>query len=267
MLPEFMTGNHAEIIGEIIGLGRKLPTAPSEYSSLSAAKRRALRAELEAAVGRLDQIAKSLDPIRQPKQIFDPTSPRVIGEMVAHTLLLQDRESLADAVEQVFYGAGVYAVYYRGKFDCYKPIRGLEHPIYVGKADPETMHAPTAEAQGTRLHNRLKDHFRSISSAENLEIADFDCRYLVVRSAWVETAKDLLIDLFKPVWNNEMRVCYGFGKHGDNAGTRKNERSPWDTLHPGRSWAKSDSNTPNRRGIDQIRSEIAAHYKKFPPVK
>lgn len=127
------------------------------------------------------------------------------------------------------------------------------------------MHALTAKAQGTRLHTRLKDHHRSISNAENLNLANFDCRYLVVRSAWVETAEDLLIDWFKPVWNNEMKVCYGFGKHGDSAGTRKNERSPWDTIHPGRPWAKSDSNTPNRRSVAQIRANIAEHFKKFPP--
>ena len=88
-----------------------------------------------------------------------------------------------------------------------------------------------------------------------------------MRSAWVETAEDLLIDWFKPVWNNELKVCYGFGKHGDSAGTRSNERSPWDTLHPGRSWAKSDENTPNKKNVGQIRADIAEHFKKHPPKK
>jgi hypothetical protein len=64
-----------------------------------------------------------------------------------------------------------------------------------------------------------------------------------------------------------MKVCYGFGKHGDSAGTRKNERSPWDTLHPGRPWAKGDTNTPNKRTVAQIRADIAEHYKKYPPKK
>ena len=115
------------------------------------------------------------------------------------------------------------------------------------------------------MHSRLKDHNRSLVSAENLKLTDFDCRYLVVRSAWVETAEDLLIDWFKPVWNNEVKVCYGFGKHGDSAATRANERSPWDTLHPGRSWAKSDKNTPNKRSISRIRADIAEHFKIYPP--
>jgi hypothetical protein len=123
----------------------------------------------------------------------------------------------------------------------------------------------TPQEQGARLHTRLKDHFRSLSHAENLDVADFDCRYLVVRSAWVETAEDLLIDWFKPVWNNELKVCYGFGKHGDSADTRSNERSPWDTLHPGRPWAKSAKNTPNKRSSEHILADIVEHFKKFPP--
>jgi hypothetical protein len=118
------------------------------------------------------------------------------------------------------------------------------------------------------LHNRLKEHWnRSITKARNLIPADFDCRYLVVKSAWVETAEDHLIHQFQPVWNDETRICYGFGKHGDSALTRKNERSPWDTLHPGRAWATSEDNTPNRRNVQQIKADIAKHFAKNPPKK
>lgn len=131
----------------------------------------------------------------------------------------------------------------------------------------DALHALTPQEQGLRLFNRIRDHNRSLASVENLKLEDFDCRYLVVRSAWVETAEDLLIDWFKPVWNNELKVCYGFGKHGDSAGTRSNERSPWDTLHPGRPWAKSADNTPNKKSIVQIKADIAGHFKKYPPKK
>ena len=100
----------------------------------------------------------------------------------------------------------------------------------------------------------------------NLKVEDFDCRYLVVRSAWVETAEDLLIHQFKPIWNNEIKICYGFGKHGDKSTTRSNERSPWDTLHPGRPWATDEGNTPNKRSVDHIRQDIAAHFQKQVPA-
>ncbi|MDP1590304.1 MAG: Eco29kI family restriction endonuclease [Prosthecobacter sp.] len=258
------TPSPKEVLAQIIALATGLPTDPAEYAGLPAKKRRSLRVELESAVGLLSSVAEALDTIRQPKHVFDPTSPKIIGKIVADTLLLQEREPLARTVDQKFYGAGVYAIYYCGAFKCYQPISGKDHPIYVGKADPEELHAHTAAAQGTTLHTRLKDHERSIKNVTNLDIEDFECRYLVVRSAWIETAEDLLIHWFNPVWNNELKVCYGFGKHGDKADTRKNERSPWDTIHPGRPWATADNNTPNKRTMEDIYAAIAAHYAAHP---
>ncbi len=260
-----MTQIPTEVLAEIIKLAETLPIDPSIYAEIPSARRRSLRLELESVVSRLGTVAQTLDTVRLPKHVFDPTSPEVIGDLVARTLLLQEKEPLEDAVKQSFYGAGVYAIYYRGTFDCYAPLSGKDHPIYVGKADPEAMHALTPQGQGLRLHTRLKDHHKNIAKAENLNLADFDCRYLVVRSAWVETAEDHLINWFLPVWNNEAKVCYGFGKHGDSAKTRANERSPWDTLHPGRSWATSEDNTPNRRSVKEIRQSIADHFAKHPP--
>jgi hypothetical protein len=257
----------SEVLAEVIELVKGLPADPGSFADLPPSKRRSLRSGLESAVGKLTAISEALDSARQPKHVFDPTSPQVIGEIVAKTLLLQERESLAEVVKQPFYGAGVYAIYFCGVFTPYDPISGSEIPIYVGKADPAEMHALTASAQGTRLHTRLKDHGRSITHATNLNLDDFDCRYLVVRSAWIETAENLLINWFKPVWNNEMKVCYGFGKHGDSAGTRKNERSPWDTIHPGRPWATNDQNTPNKRTAADIIADIAAHFETHPPIK
>ena len=95
---------------------------------------------------------------------------------------------------------------------------------------------------------------------------DFDCRYLVVASNWQKTAEDYLIGLFKPVWNSEMRICYGFGKHGDKHTTRSNARSPWDALHPGRGWATIEGNAPNVLSADEIITRIGEHFAKHPPV-
>ena len=149
----------------------------------------------------------------------------------------------------------------------YAPISGSDTPIYVGKADPATLRAETVEQQGERLAIRLKDHKKSIMAATNLNVDDFDCRYLVVKCAWQETAENNLIDLFKPIWNNETKICYGFGKHGDAAKTRANRRSPWDTLHPGRKWAATTDNVPNEKSVQQILAEITTHFSNYPPVK
>jgi len=136
-------------------------------------------------------------------------------------------------------------------------------PIYVGKVDPADRSATTTIGQQQRLWQRLSnEHARSIKSAENLGVADFTCRYLVVVSAWQATAEPHLINAFKPVWNE--KVCDGFGKHGDNAETRANRRSSWDELHPGRRWAGS-GNRPNLRAAKVILSDIAKHFEKYPP--
>lgn len=113
--------------------------------------------------------------------------------------------------------------------------------------------------------DRLRDHAKSIRSAENLRVEDFDCRYLVVKSAWQNTAETYLIQRFRPVWNNEVGICYGFGKHGDDPRTRGNQRSPWDTIHPGRPWATRVGNRPNDLTAQDILARIVRHYVDSPP--
>jgi len=258
--------NLAHLLDEIHSLASKLPETPADYGKLSDARRRQMRQNLETIIRKLEASRLFLDPVSLPDLVFDPTAPKVVGKLVADTLLLQPRRPLANAAARRFYGAGVYALYYSGKFDCYRPISRKEHPIYVGKADPAELHAASPQEQGERLYSRLRDHARSIKGTVNLTIEEFDCRYLVVRSAWVETAEDHLIEHFKPVWNKEIKVCQGFGKHGDDPNTRANKRSPWDTLHPGRKWATREDNTPGSLSVNAIKAAILEHFKKYPPA-
>ncbi len=234
-------------------------------ATLLPARLKALKSEIEAAISLLQTFSRQLDPVSHPPFVFDPTDPRLIGELIARTLMLQPVQPLSSVGK--FYGSGVYAIYYRGDFPAYVPISGTGNPIYVGKADPATMNAQTVQQQGNGLSTRLVEHKNSIGAVTNIRLADFDCRYLVVKSAWQETAEDYLIAMFHPIWNNEMRICYGFGKHGDAAKTRANRRSPWDTLHPGRKWATTAHNVPNDKSVNQILSEIAEHFVKFPPIR
>lgn len=241
---------------------------------LSAARRSDLLELIAAAVAELQALAVALDPVKRPPAVFDPSDPQQMGRMIAQALLSRPREPLR-SIEK-FYGSGVYAIYYNGAFGAYQPVAGKDWPVYVGKADPEVHHAVTEVEQGLTLYRRLHgDHVRSIGKveaygrankrAEYLELDDCECRYLVVKSAWQTTAEAILIQQFRPVWNDEMGICYGFGKHGDSAKTRSNERSPWDTLHPGREWALADDNKPNRLSAEQIKGRIAEHYRKHPP--
>ena len=70
-----------------------------------------------------------------------------------------------------------------------------------------------------------------------------------------------MIRLFKPIWNKETKILFGFGKHGDDANTRKNRRSPWDTLHAGRNWA-ADSNLTDNKSQEQIKEQLKRHFVK-----
>lgn len=236
--------------------------AAIETSALSAANVKRLRSDISTALERLLPLSRTLDPIKRPSFVFDPTNPEIVGQLIGRTMMEQPRCKLSELPR--FYGSGVYSIYYNGSFDAYEPIRQKDTPIYVGKADPPTPDAKTVEDQGPKLSARLREHAKSIRAASStLNIADFDCRYLVVQSGWQRAAEDYLLNLFRPVWN--WKVCYGFGKHGDDPETRANTRSPWDTLHPGRSWATRSGNVNNSLGVSQIKSLIVEHFRKYPP--
>jgi len=225
-----------------------------------------LRQRINKASERLAILTRQLDRVSQPRLTFDPSAPEVIGVLIALVLMDQPKLSLGNLSR--FYGSGVYAIYYNGDgdFPAYEPVRGKDHPLYVGKADPDIPEARTPIEQGEKLVGRLKEHARSILRATNLNIDHFSCRYLVVKSAWQVTAEEYLIHLFKPIWNKEIGICYGVGKHGDSATTRSNTRSPWDTLHMGRPWAVGDDNVVNPNSPEEIMRRIADHYRKHPPL-
>jgi len=261
--------NPVEFVAALRELVTKLPNE-IEPPALPSPRLKALKNDIAAAVARLTSLSRELDPIRQPPLVFDPSDPRVIGELIGRTMLEQPRHPMTDIGR--FYGSGVYAIYYNGDFPAYAAIRGSERPIYIGKADPANPDAMSVEEQEERLSRRLREHAKSIRAVETyahensiagqLKLADFDCRYLVVKSAWQKTAEEYLINQFKPVWNNEMKACYGFGKHGDSSYTRSNTRSPWDTLHPGRRWALGEGNTNNPKSQSLLIEEIATFLSK-----
>lgn len=225
----------------------------------SSVARKRLDTELRELVGRVDVLLRDLDPVRQPRFMFDPGNPAVVGRFIALAMISQPRVALGQA--ERFYGSGVYALYYSGDFPAYEPIKATETPIYVGKADPQTETAKLPAEQGQKLYGRLNDHRRNIGkAADTIDVEDFEYRSLVVQSGWQGAAEDYLIHLFKPVWNNETGICYGIGKHGDDPKTRSNLRSPWDTLHPGRDWAWRDPNMADAKPSKQIQAELKKHF-------
>jgi len=187
-----------------------------------------------------------------------------IAKFFAFSFVNQKKRNLAKLEDSPFYGSGVYAIYYHGKSNvAYKRLSGKETPIYVGKANPADTYAETVEAQGKALYSRLMEHAKNIDKT-GLCLNDFRYRAAAIQSGMQAAVEDFMIHLFQPIWNKEIKICYGIGKHGDSAKTRSNKRSPWDTMHPGRSWAAAT--TSNQMELSEIKKKIAAHFKAHPVI-
>lgn len=237
----------------------------TDKPSLTASSRRSLEAEIRKVIDDLGQFLNELDQIRQPTSVFDPGNPKIVGRFISLALVAQPRHALTDIAR--FYGSGVYAIYYKGGFPLYAALSASETPIYVGQAAPALNNARTPMEQGDRLCRRLEEHRKNIGRATTtLDIADFEFRSLVVQSGWETAAEDYLIHLFRPIWNSEINVLFGLGKHGDAAETRANKRSPWDTVHPGRTWA-ADSRLTDAKTAERIAEEVNAHFVEYPIFK
>lgn len=174
---------------------------------------------------------------------YNPLDKMNLGDSVAKALLKQPVALLSDTGDLC--GAGVYAIYYTGPFPVYGPIAeqnregAFRQPIYVGKAIPKggRKGGITADAaKGTALRDRLRQHASSIEQAENLDLADFSYRCLVVDDIWIPLGENMLIENFRPVWNI---VIDGFGNKTPGKRRETQYRSSWDVLHPGRAFAKN----------------------------
>ena len=212
----------------------------------------------------IDQLHGDLDPIKDPGPWFDPADPQTAGRLVALALTAQEKRPLAEIKRSRTYGAGVYAIYYEGTFPDYALLAGKETPLYVGKADPRQSQAKSPRDQGPALVSRLADHLRMIETIQRaaqeratsprITVDEFTCRRLVCATNAQLVAEQHLIRMFRPIWNSGIGVCWGISKHGDDADTRANDRSPWDTMHPGRPWA--DRSLRDQVPLDEIRANI-----------
>lgn len=194
---------------------------------------------------------------------YNPLAKPNLGRSIADALL--ERPTSSMPITQRFVGAGLYALYYTGDFDAYRPIAErnregrFEMPIYVGKAIPKGGRKGGTSLDlphGPNLFNRLAKHARSIDESGNLQIEDFLCRVLVVEDIFIPLGESLLINMFYPLWNV---VIDGFGNNAPGTNRRTQQRSAWDTLHPGRAWAEALQ--PHPREEQAIIEDIRAYYE------
>ncbi len=182
-------------------------------------------------------------------QAYNPLDKINLAKSIEFELLESEPQPLA-ALEQIG-GAGVYVIYYTGPFEAYAPITArnqggaFKQPIYIGKAIPKGGRKGGISGEpsvtGKALGDRLRQHASSIQEAENLDIADFYVRHLVVDDIWIPLGENMLIETFKPVWN---RAIDGFGNKDPGTRRATQFRSPWDVLHPGRSFTHKLAQSP-----------------------
>ncbi|MET8251428.1 Eco29kI family restriction endonuclease [Micromonospora sp. NPDC005197] len=207
---------------------------------------------------------------------YNPLDRVELGKSVERALLARPLAPLPP--KAAFAGAGLYAIYYVGTLDLYRPIAPParepgEIPIYVGRASAPGARQGALGLQSTTaepaLFNRLKQHARSVQLAEaysdergqaGLRLADFRCRYLVADDIWVPLAEALLIGHYRPVWNV---LIDGFGNHDPGKGRGEQARSSWDMLHPGRAWAAKRPAT--KKSAHDLRYEVGTHLAAVVP--
>ena len=167
-----------------------------------------------------------------------------------------------------FHGTGVYAIYYTGKSkyytDLYQQNRLEFHqPIYIGKAVPLGWRQAKDKVVGSitnELYRRLSEHSKSISQANNLELEDFSCRFMILEDSanhLIGTVEAALIRYYRPIWNVKID---GFGNHDPGSGRYNQAKSEWDIIHQGRPWAEKCLGISS--SIDKV-EEKAAEYFKF----
>jgi hypothetical protein len=178
---------------------------------------------------------------------FNPLALDTLAESMVAEFLKQTPVRL-DSLEK-YEGPGVYAIYYTGPFEPYKPVavanRGNKWgwPIYVGKAKFE----------------RLRHHAQSIREVKSLDIKDFWCRYLVTEEIFIPLCESLLIKRYAPIWN---QVVTGFGPKVVGKERTTQQTSMWDILHPGRHGRGS---APSKRfkSAEDIQKKLGEAYKRF----
>lgn len=204
---------------------------------------------------------------------FNPLAKKNLGKSVADALLEREFGPLPPPGR--FVAAGVYAIYYTGLFKAYSPLfeqnraavkRGAaETPIYIGKAVPAGARKGgfgLNASPGLVLYNRLSEHAESIRQAKStLNLDHFHCRYIAVEDIWIPLGESMLIEMFAPVWN---KVLDGFGNHDPGKGRYNQQRSFWDVLHPGRSWAQRCA--PNALKTREELFDACLRYLQGKPV-
>jgi hypothetical protein len=254
-----LAGSSRQAIGNLRARDGSFPLPVAELRSGPVFREQDIQNYL-ASRGRALPPASPVEAVAPEPVKFDPLTPLDLARSVERALLDEPERPLPPS-GAVFTGGGVYCIYYHGPYGPYGPIAGLSQtPIYVGKAVQRGAGTGALfQAHGPVLLSRLREHARTVEEAENLQLADFSCRFLITDDIWAPSAEALLIHHFRPLWNT---VVVGFGLHSPGAGRSSHGMSAWDQLHPGRSWATRQA--PSSPTQAEILKAVEEHLRTIP---
>lgn len=185
---------------------------------------------------------------------YDPLGTENVTSAICRELERQPLIALSPPIDR-FDGAGLYAIYYRGKaFALYAPLAGRKIPVYVGQALSHNSATGTATGVTNPLWKRVQEHGESIQGTANLSLGDFGVRLLLLPDVHADLGENGLRVFYRPVWN---AILTGFGSHEQGSRTRTSGRSRWDTFHPGRSRTFGSST----HDLDLLLARVRAHIE------
>ncbi|MFP3883350.1 MAG: Eco29kI family restriction endonuclease [Actinomycetota bacterium] len=139
--------------------------------------------------------------------------------------------------------SSAYLLYYQGGLPLYQPVVAAQTPIYVGSAK--------------NVRRRLGEHRSSIRAVRSLNVADFMARLIETPTHDAAVyAESRLITLYRPVWNLDELAGFG-SKHQGLGRIAAQEPSPWDTIHPGRPWARPPEMRTRRRLLNAAQTAVS----------
>lgn len=191
--------------------------------------------------------------------IYDPLRRENLGRSVQWALEETKPIPLASVRSRSFKGCGIYAIYYVGDLDLYKPLayHPFEVPIYVGKSTPEGSRTGSdvkSPEESKSLRSRLMTHENKIKKVNDLEIDDFYARFLPADDLFTPMAESMMITELQPVWNV---ILDGFGVNTPGVGRKDQTRSRWHEVHRG--VPAGDALPPHPGGPGPLRKKVIHH--------